>query len=39
MSTKYRPAMGLALVLGLLGVVGVVGSLFWLVLWGMRGIE
>ncbi|PFG17227.1 hypothetical protein ATK74_1790 [Propionicimonas paludicola] len=36
MSTNYRPAMALALILGLLGVVGVIVSVFWLALWGIE---
>lgn len=36
MNPGFKPAMALALILGLLGVVGVVVSLFWLALWGIE---
>lgn len=36
MNPHYQPAMGLALGLTVLVIVGVVVSLFWLALWGIE---
>ena len=35
MNPGYKPAMGLALGLGLLVIGGVIVSLFWLAIWGL----